>query len=112
MKKIEAIIRPDKLDDVKDALKAFGVYGMTVTEVIGCGMQHGKVEKYRGQEIQIDLLPKIKIEIILFDEKVEPVIDLICEKARTGEVGDGKIFIYPVEGAVRIRTWERNERAL
>ncbi|MDK2809657.1 MAG: nitrogen regulatory protein 1 [Clostridiales bacterium] len=112
MKKIEAIIRPEKLDEVKSALKVFGIYGMTVSQVAGCGMQHGKIEMYRGQEIKIDLLPKVKIEIVLLDEQVEQVIDLICEKAKTGEIGDGKIFVYPVETVVRIRTWERNENAL
>ncbi|WHH61277.1 P-II family nitrogen regulator [Petroclostridium sp. X23] len=112
MKKVEAIIRPEKLEEVKDGLKDFGIYGMTVSPVMGCGMQQGKVEMYRGQEVKIDLLPKMKIEIVLEDERVEPLIDLICEKAKTGRIGDGKIFIYPVEGAVRIRTWERNEKAL
>ncbi|MBZ4646080.1 MAG: nitrogen regulatory protein [Clostridia bacterium] len=102
MKKIEAIIRPEKLDEVKSALKVFGIYGMTVSQVVGCGMQHGKIEMYRGQEIKIDLLPKVKIEIVLLDEQVEQVIDLICEKAKTGEIGDGKIFVYPVETVVRI----------
>ncbi|MCG8500060.1 MAG: P-II family nitrogen regulator [Firmicutes bacterium] len=112
MKKIEAIIRPEKLNDVKDRLSLYGIYGMTVTGVLGCGMQQGKIEMYRGQEVKIDLLPKVKVEIVLLDEQVEDVIDLICENAKTGEAGDGKIFIYPVEGAVRIRTWERNEKAL
>ena len=112
MKKIEAVIRPEKLNDVKDSLSIYGICGMTVTQVVGCGMQQGKIEMYRGQVVKIDLLPKVKVEIVLLDEQVEDVIDLICENAKTGEVGDGKIFIYPVEGVVRIRTWERNEKAL
>ncbi len=112
MKKIEAIIRPEKLDDLKDALSEYGIYGMTVSQVIGRGLQQGKVEMYRGQEVRIDLLQKVKIEIVVLDEKVEKVIDIICENAKTGEIGDGKIFIYPVEGVVRIRTWERDENAL
>ncbi len=112
MKKIEAIIRPEKLDDIKDTLGKCGIYGMTVSQVIGRGLQQGKVEMYRGQEVKIDFLPKVKIEIVVLDEKVEKVIDIICENAKTGEIGDGKIFIYSVEGVVRIRTWERDENAL
>lgn len=112
MKKLEILIRPEKLEDVKEGLSNIGVYGMTVTNVSGCGLQRGKTTLYRGQELEIDLLPKIKIEIVLSSEKVEKVIDLICDTARTGEIGDGKIFVYDIEKAVRIRTWERNENAL
>lgn len=112
MKKVEAVIRPDKLDDVKDALKEYGIYGMTVTQAVGCGLQQGKIEMYRGQKVQVDLLPKVKVEVVLRDDQVEDAIDIICGKAKTGEPGDGKIFVYPVETVVRIRTWERNEKAI
>lgn len=109
MKKIEAIVRPNKLDDIKEALGKFGIHGMTVTEVVGCGLQKGKTEIYRGTEYTIDLLNKIKIEIVIKDSWVEEVIRIIVTTARTGEIGDGKIFIYPVENAVRIRTGETGE---
>lgn len=112
MKKIEAIVRPTKLDDVKEALGKFGIHGMTVTEVIGCGLQKGKTEVYRGTEYTIDLLSKIKIEIVLKDKWVDEVIRVIIDAARSGEIGDGKIFIYPVEKAVRIRTGEAGEEAI
>lgn len=112
MKKIEAIIRPAKLDDIKDALGKFGVHGMTVTEVIGCGLQKGKKEVYRGTEYTIDLLPKIKIEIVIRDKWVDEVIRIFVNTARTGEIGDGKIFVYPVENALRIRTGEAGEDAI
>ncbi|MBU7008398.1 P-II family nitrogen regulator [Phosphitispora fastidiosa] len=112
MKKIEAIIRPSKLDDIKDALGKFGVHGMTVTEVIGCGLQKGKKEVYRGTEYTIDLLPKIKVEIVIKDKWVDEVVRIFINTARTGEVGDGKIFVYPVENAVRIRTGEGGEDAI
>ena len=112
MKKIEAIIRPSKLDDIKDELGKFGIHGMTVTEVIGCGLQKGKKEVYRGTEYTIDLLSKVKIEIVIRDKWVDEVIRLIINTARTGEIGDGKIFVYPVENAVRIRTGEGGEEAI
>jgi len=112
MKKIEAIVRPSKLDEIKDALGKFGIHGMTVTEVIGCGLQKGKKEVYRGTEYTIDLLPKIKIEIVIRDKWVDEVIRIIINTARTGEIGDGKIFVYPVENAVRIRTGEFGEAAI
>lgn len=112
MKKIEAIIRPSKLEQVKQALDEYGIKGMTVTQVMGCGKQKGRVNVYRGQEYTINLLPKIKIEIILQDNRVDEVVDLIIKTARTGEVGDGKIFIYPVENAIRIRTGESGDEAL
>lgn len=112
MKKIEAIIRPGKLEEVKEALGTFGIKGMTVTEVIGCGHQKGKTEIYRGTEFTIDLLPKVKIEIILADKWVSEVIRTIVSAARTGEIGDGKIFVSSVEDAIRIRTGENGEEVL
>jgi len=112
MKKIEAIIKPSKLDEVKDGLARLGVKGMTVTEVKGCGRQRGHKEVYRGTEYQIDLLPKVKIEIVIDSELVPQVIGLIQEKARTGQIGDGKIFVMPVETVVRIRTGEIGKEAI
>ncbi|WP_418791381.1 P-II family nitrogen regulator [Phosphitispora sp. TUW77] len=112
MKKIEAVIRPSKLDDIKEALGKFGIHGMTVTEVIGCGLQKGKKEVYRGTEYTIDLLPKIKVEVVIRDKWVDEVVRIIINIARTGEIGDGKIFVYPVENAVRIRTGEGGEEAI
>lgn len=112
MKKIEAIIRPSKLDDVKDALDKYGIRGMTVTQVIGCGLQKGHTQIYRGTEYSINLLAKIKVEVVVKDKLVEDVVNLIATTARSGEIGDGKIFIYPVENAVRIRTGEAGEEVL
>ncbi|MEN3034493.1 MAG: P-II family nitrogen regulator [Aquificaceae bacterium] len=112
MKKIEAIIKPFKLDEVKDALVEAGVGGMTVTEVKGFGQQKGHTEIYRGTEYVIDFLPKIKIEVVVRDEDVQKVIDTIVKSAQTGRVGDGKIFVIPVEEVVRIRTNERGEQAI
>jgi nitrogen regulatory protein P-II 1 len=112
MKKIECIIRPAKLENVKEALGKFGIKGMTVTNVIGCGLQQGKTEVYRGNAYTINLLPKYKIEIIVPDESVDKVIEIITETARTGEIGDGKIFVYDVLNAVRIRTGESGEKAV
>lgn len=112
MRKIEAIIRPEKLERVKEALGQFGIRGMTVTHVTGCGLQKGKTEVYRGSVYSIDLLPKVKIEIIVPEKLVEDVVQIIMENARTGHIGDGKIFIYPVEDAIRIRTTERGEDAI
>ncbi len=112
MKRIEAIIKPFKLDAVREALMALGVRGMTVTEVRGFGRQRGHTELYRGSEYQIDLLPKIKIETVVPDELVPEAIEAIVESAGTGEIGDGKIFVLPVEDVVRIRTRERGETAL
>ena len=112
MKKIEAIIKPYKLDEVKDALTGMGVIGMTVSEVRGFGRQKGHTELYRGSEYTIDFLPKIRIEIVVADAVVDKVVDTIAAAARTGAIGDGKVFITPVEGAVRIRTGERDEAAL
>lgn len=112
MKKIEAIIRPFKLDDVRDGLQEIGIYGMTISEVRGFGRQKGHTETYRGAEYQIDTLPKLKIEVVVADHMVEPVIDSIVKHAATGQVGDGKIFILPVDDAIRIRTEESGDDAL
>jgi nitrogen regulatory protein P-II 1 len=112
MKKIEAIIKPYKLDEVKDALTGMGVIGMTVSEVRGFGRQKGHTELYRGSEYTIDFLPKIRIEIVIADALVDKVVDTIAAAARTGAIGDGKVFVTPVEMAVRIRTGERDEAAL
>ncbi len=112
MKKVEAIIKPFKLDEVKDALVEIGIGGMTVTEVRGFGQQKGHTEIYRGTEYVIDFLPKVKIEVIVKDEDVEKVVQTILKTAQTGRVGDGKIFIIPVEDVIRIRTGERGEQAI
>jgi len=112
MKKIEAIIKPFKLDEVKDALNGIGIQGMTVTEVKGFGRQKGHVELYRGAEYEISFVPKIKVEVIVSDAMADQVIAVIGEKAKTGKIGDGKIFVYAVEQAVRIRTAEVGEAAL
>ncbi|WP_299197526.1 P-II family nitrogen regulator [Thermocrinis sp.] len=112
MKKVEAIIKPFKLDEVKDALVEIGIGGMTVTEVRGFGQQKGHTEIYRGTEYVIDFLPKVKIEVVVKDEDVEKVIETIMKTAQTGRVGDGKIFVIPVEEVIRIRTGERGEQAI
>jgi nitrogen regulatory protein P-II 1 len=112
MKKIEAIIKPFKLDEVKDALNAIGIQGMTVTEVKGFGRQKGHVELYRGAEYDITFLPKVKIEVVVADGVVDKVVSTIQEKAKTGKIGDGKIFISTLEDIVRIRTGERGETAI
>jgi len=112
MKKIESVIRPIKIDEVKEALSAIGVTGMTVTDVRGYGRQRGRTEKYRGNTYVINLLPKIKVEFVVPDDRAEEVVDVILEAARTGEIGDGKVFVSGVEEAVRIRTGERGEAAL
>ncbi|MBI3455766.1 MAG: P-II family nitrogen regulator [Candidatus Rokubacteria bacterium] len=112
MKKIEAIIKPFKLDEVKDTLTDMGVIGMTVSEVRGFGRQKGHTELYRGSEYTIDLLPKIKVELVVPDAVLGKVVDAIPASARTGSIGDGKVFVMPVETAVRIRTGERDEAAL
>lgn len=112
MKKIEAIIRPGKLEEIKEALNKFNIHGLTISQVMGCGLQKGRKEFYRGTEVTLNLLPKIKIEIITKEKYVEDVIKLISDEAKTGEVGDGKIFIYNVEDAIRIRTGERGESAI
>lgn len=112
MKKLEAIIRPSKLQDVKDALGKIGIKGMTVSEVVGCGLQKGKTALYRGAEYEINLLPKIKIEVVVVDTWVEEIITVVREAAGTGEIGDGKIFIYDIENAVRIRTGEAGDASI
>ena len=112
MKKIEAIIQPYKLEDVKEALKAIGVDGMTITEVRGHGRQKGHKEVYRGQEYQVDLLPKVKLELIVAEARSEEVIATLVKAARTGKIGDGKVFVFNVEEAIRIRNDERGETAL
>ena len=112
MKKIEAIIKPFKLEDVKEALSGVGVEGMTVSEVKGFGRQKGHTEIYRGSEYTVDFLPKLKLEIVLSDGTVDAAVNAILKAAKTGKIGDGKIFILPVEQAVRIRTDERGEQAV
>ena len=112
MKKIEAIIRPFKLEDVKVALVNAGIVGMTVTEVRGFGRQKGQVERYRGSEFTVEFLQKLKIEVVVADEKTNTVLTAIAEAAKTGEIGDGKIFISPIESVIRIRTGEIDGAAL
>ncbi|MBW1786447.1 MAG: P-II family nitrogen regulator [Deltaproteobacteria bacterium] len=112
MKKVEAIIKPFRLTSVKEALTALGVHGMTVSEVKGFGRQRGHKEVYRGAEYQVDFVPKTKIEIVVDAERVKEVVAVIQDTARTGEIGDGKIFVMPVEEAIRIRTGEAGETAL
>ncbi len=112
MKKIEAIIKPFKLDDIKDALNNVGIQGMTVSEVKGYGRQKGHTEIYRGAEYAVDFIPKVKMEIVVEDDRCKEVIEIIRKAAFTGKVGDGKIFIIPIEGVVRVRTGERGLDAL
>lgn len=112
MKKIEAIIKPFKLDDVRTALSEVGIAGMTVSEVKGFGRQRGHTELYRGAEYMVDFLPKVKIEIVVADEDVERCVEAITETAHTGKIGDGKIFVSAVERVIRIRTGEENEDAI
>ncbi len=112
MKKIEAIIKPFKLDEVKEALSEVGVQGMTVSEVKGFGRQKGHTELYRGAEYVVDFLPKIKIDVVVRDDQVDRVVEAIQAAAKTGRIGDGKIFVLPVEEAIRIRTGERGEDAM
>ena len=112
MKKIEAIIKPFKLEEVKDALHEIGVAGMTVSEVKGFGRQKGHTEIYRGSEYTVDFLPKIKIELLVGDEKASEAVTAIIKAAKTGKIGDGKIFVSPVEEAIRIRTEEKGENAV
>jgi nitrogen regulatory protein P-II 1 len=112
MKKIEAIIKPFKLEDVKEALSTVGVEGMTVCEVKGFGRQKGHTEIYRGSEYTVDFLPKIKIELVLADSRVNEAVQAIVKAAKTGKIGDGKVFVSPVDNAVRIRTEETGEQAV
>ncbi len=112
MKRVEAILKPFKLDEVKEALAEVGIQGMTVTEVKGFGRTGGKKEVYRGSAYVVDFVPKVKIEIVVTDEQVEPVIEAIERSAKTGRIGDGKIFVIPIEDVVRIRTGERGKQAI
>jgi len=112
MKKIEAVVKPFKLDDVKDALNDIGIHGLTMTEVKGFGQQKGHTELYRGAEYVVDFLPKVKVEVVVPEGQLDAAVDAIMSAARTGKIGDGKIFVLPVEQTVRIRTGERNEDAL
>ncbi|MCR4442431.1 MAG: P-II family nitrogen regulator [Peptococcaceae bacterium] len=112
MKKVECIIRPTRLDEVTSALNKFGVHGMTVTQVMGCGLQKGRREVYRGTVYDIQLLPKLKIEIVVPDHQVDELVKIVTGNAWSGEIGDGKIFIYEIEDAIRIRTGERGEAAI
>jgi nitrogen regulatory protein PII len=112
VKKIEAIIRPFKLEEVKEALVEIGIRGLTISEVRGYGRQKGHTETYRGSEYRIEFVPKIKIEVVVEDSKVEKIVDAVLKTAKTGQVGDGKIFIYNVEDVVRIRTGESGKDAL
>lgn len=112
MKKIEAVIKPFKLDDVREALSDIGVTGMTVVEVKGFGRQKGHTELYRGAEYVVDFLPKVKLEVVVTDDQLDRCVEVIANAARTGKIGDGKIFISPVERVVRIRTGEENDQAI
>ena len=112
MKRISAIVRPEKLESLKEKLSEANVNGMTISQVMGCGSQHGWKEYYRGTEVMLNTVPKIRFEIITTEERVDEIIDLICETARTGNVGDGKIFVTPVDEVVRIRTGERGGDAV
>ncbi len=112
MKKIEAIIRPGKLEDIKEALNKYNVNGLTISQVMGCGLQKGRKEYFRGTEVTMNLLPKIKVEAVVRDDQLEEVINIISKEAKTGEVGDGKIFIYDIEDSIRIRTGERGDSAI
>ena len=112
MKKVEAIIKPFKLDDVKEALTTYGITGMTVSEVKGYGRQQGHTELYRGAEYVVDFLPKVKIEVVVKAEDVDGVVKAIAEAARTGKIGDGKIFVSDIEKVIRIRTGEEDEEAI
>ena len=112
MKKVEAIFKPFKLDDVKESLSKIGIQGLTVTEVKGYGRQKGHTELYRGAEYVVDFIPKVKIEVIVSDDRLASVIEAITVSAKTGRIGDGKIFVLPVEDAIRIRTGERGDDAL
>lgn len=112
MKKIEAMIKPFKLDDVRESLSDIGISGMTITEVRGFGRQKGHTELYRGAEYMVDFLPKVKLEVVVPDDLVDQCIEAIIETAQTGKIGDGKIFVYNVERVIRIRTGEENEDAI
>lgn len=112
MKKIEAVIRPIRIDEVKEALSSIGISGMTVSDVRGYGQQRGRTEKYRGNTYVVNLLPKVKLEFVVPDDRAEEAVEAVIEAARTGEIGDGKVFVSTVEQAIRIRTGERGDAAL
>jgi nitrogen regulatory protein P-II 1 len=112
MKKIEAIVKPFKMEDVKEALAEIGIEGMTVSEVKGFGRQKGHTEIYRGSEYTVDFLPKVKFEIVLADDRVQRAVDVIVQSAKTGKIGDGKVFVVPIEEVIRIRTEEHGENAI
>ena len=112
MKKIEAIIKPHRLEEVKTALTQVGVQGLTVSEVRGFGRQKGHKEQYRGAEYTVDLVPKVKVEVVVADGAVQAAVDAICRAAKTGEIGDGKVFVYALESALRIRTGEKGDAAI
>ena len=112
MKRIIAIVRPEKMEELKDALFAADVSGMTIAQVMGCGNQHGWSEYFRGTEVLLNMLPRVKFELVVADDDADKLVDLICETAATGDVGDGKVFISPVEEVIRIRTRERGEQAI
>ena len=112
MRLITAVVKPHKLDDVKTALQAFGVHGLTVTEASGYGRQHGHTEVYRGAEYRVDLVPKVRIEVVVSDEDVDELMDVVVNASRTGKIGDGKVWSVPVDTVVRVRTGERDVDAL
>jgi nitrogen regulatory protein P-II 1 len=112
MKRVVAIVRPEKMEPLKDALFAAGVSGMTLTQIMGCGNQHGWKEYYRGTEVLLSMQPKVRFELVMEDDRVEGIISLICETAATGQVGDGKVFVSAIEDIVRIRTGERGIQAI
>jgi nitrogen regulatory protein P-II 1 len=112
VKKIEAIIKPHRLEDVKSALTQVGIQGMTVSEIRGFGRQKGHKEQYRGAEYTVDLVPKVKVEVVIPDSRAQAAVDAILRAAKTGEIGDGKIFVFPLESAVRIRTGEKGDQAI
>lgn len=112
MKKVEAIIRPSKLEDIKSELSKHSIKGLTMTQVVGCGNQKGQKSMYRGNVMELTLLPKIKLEVICEDEKVNEIVSLIAKTAKTGEIGDGKIFVYNIEQIIRIRTGETGDKAI
>lgn len=112
MKRITAIVRPEKMEKLKEALFAAGIGGMTISQVQGCGKQHGWKEYFRGTEVLLNMVPKVKFEIVANDGDVDKIVKVVCETARTGQVGDGKIFVYPAEEVIRIRTGERGSEAI
>lgn len=112
MKRIIAIVRPEKMEQLKEALFAADVSGMTIAQVMGCGNQHGWSEYFRGTEVLLNMLPKVKFELVVEDDAADELVDLICDTAATGEVGDGKVFVSPVEEVIRIRTRERGSQAV